>query len=51
ILQKMSPTSLKVTLRQLKEGASMTLQDVLRMEYRLSQACMRGHDFYEGVRA
>lgn len=51
ILQKMSPTSLKMTLRQLKEGASMTLQDVLRMEYRLSQACMRGHDFYEGVRA
>ncbi|KAM6332379.1 3-hydroxyisobutyryl-CoA hydrolase, mitochondrial isoform 2-T2 [Podargus strigoides] len=48
---EMSPTSLKITLRQLKEGASMSLQDVLTMEYRLSQACMRGHDFYEGVRA
>uniref|UniRef100_A0A8C3T6C9 3-hydroxyisobutyryl-CoA hydrolase n=2 Tax=Chelydra serpentina TaxID=8475 RepID=A0A8C3T6C9_CHESE len=50
-INKMSPTSLKMTLRQLREGASMTLQDVLTMEYRLSQACMSGHDFYEGVRA
>ncbi|XP_065696394.1 3-hydroxyisobutyryl-CoA hydrolase, mitochondrial isoform X3 [Patagioenas fasciata] len=50
-LNKMSPTSLKITLRQLREGASMSLQDVLRMEYRLSQACLKGHDFYEGVRA
>ncbi|NWQ77525.1 HIBCH protein, partial [Columbina picui] len=50
-LNKMSPTSLKITLRQIREGASMSLQDVLRMEYRLSQACMKGHDFYEGVRA
>ena len=38
----MSPTSLKMTLRQLREGASMSLQDVLMMEYRLSQACMVG---------
>ncbi|KAM4668207.1 3-hydroxyisobutyryl-CoA hydrolase, mitochondrial [Amazona ochrocephala] len=50
-INKMSPTSLKLTLRQLREGASMSLQDVLMMEYRLSQACMRGPDFYEGVRA
>ncbi|NWV24971.1 HIBCH protein, partial [Origma solitaria] len=50
-INKMSPTSLKLTLRQLREGASLSLQDVLRMEYRLSQACMKGHDFYEGVRA
>uniref|UniRef100_A0A8D0HBH2 3-hydroxyisobutyryl-CoA hydrolase n=1 Tax=Sphenodon punctatus TaxID=8508 RepID=A0A8D0HBH2_SPHPU len=51
IISKMSPTSLKMTLRQLREGASMSLQDVLTMEYRLTLACMRGHDFYEGVRA
>ncbi|NXC26080.1 HIBCH protein, partial [Campylorhamphus procurvoides] len=50
-INKMSPTSLKLTLRQLREGASMSLQEVLKMEYRLSQACMKGHDFYEGVRA
>ncbi|KGL75631.1 hypothetical protein N309_14571, partial [Tinamus guttatus] len=50
-LRKMSPTSLKLALRQLREGASMSLRDVMAMEYRLSQACMRGHDFHEGVRA
>nr|XP_044624498.1 3-hydroxyisobutyryl-CoA hydrolase, mitochondrial isoform X4 [Equus asinus] len=51
VINKMSPTSLKITLRQLMEGSSKTLQEVLTMEYRLSQSCMRGHDFYEGVRA
>ncbi|XP_068429351.1 3-hydroxyisobutyryl-CoA hydrolase, mitochondrial [Clinocottus analis] len=50
-LSKMSPTSLKITLRQLQAGAALSLRDVLVMEYRLSQACMRGCDFYEGVRA
>uniref|UniRef100_A0A5F4VY21 3-hydroxyisobutyryl-CoA hydrolase n=1 Tax=Callithrix jacchus TaxID=9483 RepID=A0A5F4VY21_CALJA len=51
VINKMSPTSLKITLRQLMEGSSKTLQEVLTMEYRLSQACMRGHDFHEGIRA
>jgi len=50
-LSRMSPTSLKITYKQLQAGASLSLQDVLVMEYRLSQACMRGCDFYEGVRA
>ncbi|XP_041857359.1 3-hydroxyisobutyryl-CoA hydrolase, mitochondrial [Melanotaenia boesemani] len=50
-LSKMSPTSLKITYRQLQAGATLSLQDVLVMEYRLTQACMRGCDFYEGVRA
>ncbi|XP_008327215.1 3-hydroxyisobutyryl-CoA hydrolase, mitochondrial [Cynoglossus semilaevis] len=50
-LSKMSPTSLKMTFRQLQLGASLTLQQVLVMEYRLVQACLRGSDFYEGVRA
>ncbi|KAM8788864.1 3-hydroxyisobutyryl-CoA hydrolase, mitochondrial isoform 2-T2 [Rhynchonycteris naso] len=51
VINKMSPTSLKITLRQLTEGSSKTLQEVLTMEYRLSQACMAGQDFREGVRA
>ncbi|XP_043929640.1 3-hydroxyisobutyryl-CoA hydrolase, mitochondrial [Protopterus annectens] len=50
-LIKMSPTSMKITFRQLKEGATLSLKDAFAMEYRLSQACMRGHDFFEGVRA
>uniref|UniRef100_A0AAY4EHR7 3-hydroxyisobutyryl-CoA hydrolase n=1 Tax=Denticeps clupeoides TaxID=299321 RepID=A0AAY4EHR7_9TELE len=51
MLSKMSPTSLKLTLKQMQAGATMSLQEVFVMEYRLSQACMNGHDFYEGVRA
>ncbi|XP_015263282.1 PREDICTED: 3-hydroxyisobutyryl-CoA hydrolase, mitochondrial, partial [Gekko japonicus] len=47
-IAKMSPTSLKMTLRQLREGASLNLQEVLSMEYKAGE---RGHDFYEGVRA
>lgn len=50
-LSRMSPTSLKMTFKQLQLGGALSLKDVLIMEYRLSQACMRGHDFYEGVRA
>ncbi|XP_054643282.1 3-hydroxyisobutyryl-CoA hydrolase, mitochondrial isoform X2 [Dunckerocampus dactyliophorus] len=50
-LSRMSPTSLKITYKQLQAGATLSLQDVFVMEYRLSQACLRGCDFYEGVRA
>ena len=50
-INKMSPTSLKITLRQLRLAENMSLAEDLIMEYRLSQGCMRGHDFYEGVRA
>ena len=50
-LKKMSPTSLKVTLKQIKLAKSLSLKDELIMEYRLSQACMAGVDFYEGIRS
>jgi enoyl-CoA hydratase len=46
-----SPTSLKVTLRQLTIGRGYDLDAALRLEYRLTQHMMAGHDFYEGVRA
>lgn len=49
ILQKMSPLSMKVTFRELQEGLSLTLQDALKMEFRLSQRFMQDSDFYEGV--
>ena len=50
-IRRMSPTSCKITLRQLRDGAGMDIEDVLVMEYRISQGCMAGHDFYEGIRA
>jgi enoyl-CoA hydratase len=47
----MSPTSLKIALRQIRMGANMPFAQVMTMEYRLSQALMKKHDFYEGIRA
>jgi enoyl-CoA hydratase len=46
-----SPTSLKITLRQLVIGREYDLDAALTLEYRLTQHVMTGHDFYEGVRA
>jgi enoyl-CoA hydratase len=46
-----SPTSLKVTLRQLTVGRDYNVECALQLEYRLTQHFMVAHDFYEGVRA
>lgn len=46
-----SPTSLKVALKQLQEGAGKSLEDCLRMELSLCLNILNTHDFYEGVRA
>ena len=50
-LKTKSPTSLKVTFEQLRRGAGLPIEDVLTMEYRMTQAFMAGHDFFEGIRA
>eukprot|EP00127_Corallochytrium_limacisporum_P002616 Clim_evm52s134 gene=Clim_evmTU52s134 len=51
-LAKMSPTSCKLTMRQLRDGAKMTsLAECLKMELRLVLHCAEGTDFYEGVGA
>ena len=50
-LSKTSPTSLKLTFKQIQKGASMSLPECLRMEYRITQNVMQNHDFFEGVRA
>jgi enoyl-CoA hydratase len=46
-----SPTSLKITLRQLREGRSLDFDACMRMEFRMVNRIVAGHDFYEGVRA
>lgn len=52
VLRTKSPTSLKVTLRALRDGAGMDIEDVLARELGMSVACLdSGSDFYEGVRA
>ena len=50
-MQNHSPTSLKLTFQHLKYAHGMDFDDVMVMEYRLSQACAKNHDFVEGVRA
>jgi enoyl-CoA hydratase len=50
-LAKKSPTSLKVTFRQIREGARLSFDDCMRMEFRMVNRIVAGHDFYEGVRA
>jgi len=46
-----SPTSLKVAYRQNREGAKRSFDDCMRMEFRMVNRVVAGHDFYEGVRA
>ncbi|CAN7939689.1 unnamed protein product [Ixodes hexagonus] len=48
---KMAPLSLKVTFRAFEEGSKLTLEEVQKMEFRLSQRFMQDSDFYEGVGA
>jgi enoyl-CoA hydratase len=51
-LQKMSPTSLKVTLRNVRDAARFKrLEESFQQDYRIALACIAGHDFIEGIRA
>src|SRR5438270_9671697 len=49
-LMTKSPTSLKITLRQLITGRDFAIEEALALEYRLTQHVMAGHAFYAGVR-
>jgi enoyl-CoA hydratase len=52
VLRRKSPTSLKVTLRQLRLGAGLKdFAAAMRMEYRMALHAVAADDFYEGVRA
>jgi enoyl-CoA hydratase len=51
LLRQSSPTSLKLAHRALLEGASLSLEECLDMELQISAEILRGHDFFEGVRA
>jgi enoyl-CoA hydratase len=46
-----SPTSTRIAFRQIRQGAGLSFEDCMRLEYRLARYCMTHHDFYEGVRA
>ncbi|KAI9141069.1 ClpP/crotonase-like domain-containing protein [Paraphysoderma sedebokerense] len=48
-LQTMSPSSLKVTLKQIREGKKLDIASCFRMEWALSSHAAKSHDFAEGV--
>lgn len=50
-IKQKSPTSLKVTLREIREGVALDFDSCMKMEFRLCQRFMQSFDFYEGVRA
>merc|ERR1712107_38920 len=46
-----SPISLKVTFRQVTQGAELSLEDVFKTEYRMAVQFMQTEDFRTGVSA
>src|SRR5208282_3062717 len=47
-----SPTSLKVTLRNIRSAVSFSrVEESFQQDYRVALACIAGHDFIEGIRA
>ena len=51
-MRKMSPTSLKVTLRNIRAALSFKkVEESFQQDYRIALACVAGHDFIEGIRA
>jgi enoyl-CoA hydratase len=51
-MRKASPTSLKVTLRNIRSAAAFErVEQSFAQDYRIALACIAGHDFIEGIRA
>ncbi|BAU93210.1 enoyl-CoA hydratase/isomerase [Methylorubrum populi] len=46
-----SPTSLIIAQALMRRGGDLDFAEAILAEYRLAERVMRGHDFYEGVRA
>ena len=52
VLRKVSPTSLKITLRNLRSALSFErVEQSFQQDFRVSLACVAAHDFIEGIRA
>jgi enoyl-CoA hydratase len=51
LIRTKSPTSLKIALAQTRRGSALDFAACMRTEFRIVSRVVRGHDFYEGVRA
>jgi len=50
-LKQKSPTSLLITFRQLLEGATLSFEAAMQLEFRIVSRIIMGTDFLEGIRA
>ena len=46
-----SPTSLAVAFRSISAGLTLSMDECMRMEFRILNRMLKGKDFYEGIRA
>ena len=51
VLRSKSPLSLKLALRQMREGKHASFEECMKIEFRVASRVLQGNDFYEGVRA
>jgi enoyl-CoA hydratase len=51
VLEHMSPTSLKLTAKQITDNPGISVKDALILEHRLVSQVLLRHEFYEGIRA
>jgi len=51
LIEKMSPLALKITNRQMQEGAKLSFRGCFQMELDMAAESMAGKEFYEGVRS
>jgi len=51
LMRTKSPTSLKITLAQMRRGRKLDFAECMRTEFRIVSRVVRGHDVYEGIRA
>ena len=50
-IRKKSPTSVEIAYHQLRRGAKLDFDACMRLEFRIVSRILKGHDFYEGIRA
>ena len=50
-IRSKAPSSVAIAFAQVRRGASLSFENAMATEYRIVSRIVRGHDFYEGVRA
>ncbi len=51
IMRTKSPTSQKIALRQMRDGARADFETCMKIEFRIVSRILHGHEFFEGIRA